>query len=220
MRVLALDTATERESVALVDGGVVRGEIRLLAPDAHSRHALPAIAFLLQSLSVAPRDVDGYALTIGPGSFTGLRVGLGTVQGLALASGRPCLGVCTLDALAARIAGAADRLVAVMDAYRGEVFSAVYDRDGRSLGEPVRGAPEALAEHVPDGAAFVGEGALRYADVIRAARPRAAFPSVELFLAGTVGRMAEPRLAAGQGVAAGALRPLYLRDADIRSTRP
>jgi tRNA A37 threonylcarbamoyladenosine modification protein TsaB len=106
-----------------------------------------------------------------------------------------------------------------MDAFRGEVFYAVYDREGRALGEPTRGAPEKLAQEAPDEAAFVGEGAIRYAETIRSGRPRARFPHTDLFLAGTLGRLAEPRLRSGHGVAASALRPLYLRDADIRSAR-
>ena len=79
----------------------------------------------------------------GPGSFTGLRVGLSTVQGLALAGGRPCLGVSSLDVLAARIRGAAPVLVALVDAYRGEVFGGLYDAEGRPLAPPRAARPEA-----------------------------------------------------------------------------
>src|SRR5262245_33700008 len=121
MKVLAVDTTTERESVALVAAGVVLCEVRLRTADSHSRRLLPAIEFLLSAAGVAPGDVEGYAVTRGPGSFTGLRVGLSTVQGLALAGSRPCLGLSSLDVLAARIRGTAPALVAWVDAYRGEV---------------------------------------------------------------------------------------------------
>ena len=76
-------------------------------------------------LALTPRDLHGYAVAVGPGSFTGLRVGLSTVQGLALASGRPCLGVSALDLLAARMRGAAPHLAAMIDASRGEVFAVI-----------------------------------------------------------------------------------------------
>jgi tRNA threonylcarbamoyladenosine biosynthesis protein TsaB len=220
MKVLAVDTTTERGSVALVAEGVVLGEVRLSTADSHSVHLLPAVEFLLRSLGLAAGDVEGYAVTSGPGSFTGLRVGLSTVQGLALAAGRPCLGVSSLDVLAARIRGAAPALVAWVDAYRGEVFGGVYDADGRSLGAPRLAPPERALGDVPARPAFIGDGAARYREDILRARPDAVFPERSLFLAGALGLMAEPRLAAGGGVPAASLRPLYLREADIRRGAP
>ena len=100
----------------------------------HSRRLMPAVDFLLRGLDIPPSAVEGFAVTAGPGSFTGLRVGLACVQGLALASGRPCLALGTLDVLAARIAGAADTLVAVMDAHRGEVYVGDLRRRGAAAG--------------------------------------------------------------------------------------
>jgi tRNA threonylcarbamoyladenosine biosynthesis protein TsaB len=216
VRVLAVDTTTARESVALAETGEVRGEVRLSPVDGHSRHLLPAVAFLLEGLGIAPADVDGYAVAAGPGSFTGLRVGIGTVQGLALAADRPCAAISALDVLAARAAGTADRIVALMEAYRGEVFGAIYDGLGRPLGEPQAAPLAALLAQVPDGAAFIGDGADRYRSTIAAARPAAVFPRRSLFLAGTLALMGEAVLAAGRGVPARDLRPLYLREASIR----
>lgn len=219
MRILAVDTTTERESVAVVDQGRVRAEVRLCAVEGHSRVLLPAAAFLLGSLGLSPRDIEGYAVAAGPGSFTGLRVGISTVQGLALASSRLCLGLSALDVLAARIAGSADCLAAVMDAYRGQVFGAVYDRDGRAQGPPVAEGPEAFVERLPAVPALIGDGADRYREQILARRPQALFPRRSLFLAGTLGLLAEPRLAAGEGISPASLRPLYLREADVRPSR-
>jgi tRNA threonylcarbamoyladenosine biosynthesis protein TsaB len=218
VRVLAVDTTTARESVALVDAGLVLGEVRL-QPAIHSVRLLPSVAFLLEALGLSPADVDGYAVAAGPGSFSGLRVGISTVQGLALASDRPCVGISALDALGARAAGTAEIIVALMDAYRGEVYGGIYDAEGRPRSEP-RAAPVALIlETVPDGAAFIGDGAERYRSEIAGARPGAVFPRRGLFLAGTVARLAEERLAAGQGVRASELRPLYLRDAGAGKRR-
>jgi tRNA threonylcarbamoyladenosine biosynthesis protein TsaB len=216
MKVLAVDTTTERESVALVAEGAVLGEVRLRIVDSHSVRLLPAVEFLLSSVGLAPRDVEGYAVTTGPGSFTGLRVGLSTVQGLALASGRPCLGVSSLDVLAARIRGAAPTLVAWVDAYRDQVYGRVYDAEGRPLAPPAAARPDEALGGLPAGAAFIGDGAARYRDVIVKALPDAVFPVRSLFLAGALGLLAEPRLEAGEGVAPQALRPLYMRDADVR----
>jgi tRNA threonylcarbamoyladenosine biosynthesis protein TsaB len=216
VRVLAVDTTTERESAAVAEDGVVRGEVRLVVTDEHSRRLLPAIAFLLESLGIPPGGIDAYAVTTGPGSFTGLRVGLSTVQGLALATGARCLGVSALDVLAERIRGEGPRLVALVDAYRQQVFGAVYDRDARLLAGPACEAPERFLERVGGPAAWIGNGAERYRDAIAAARPDAVFPSRSLFLAATLARLAAPRLAGGEGVAPSELRPQYLREVDIR----
>ena len=220
MRVLAVDTTTERGSVAVTDGDSVSGEVRLASPEGHSRRLLPAIDFLLQSLGLLPADVDAFAVTTGPGSFTGLRVGLSTVQGLALGAGRPCLGMSALDVLAARIAGVSPASVALMDAYRGEVYGAIYDEEGRAVGQAVVERPETLAARTPEVAAFVGDGALRHRELILSVRPRALFPLRSLFLAGTLGRLAVPRLKRGEGIAPAELRPLYLREPDIRRPAP
>jgi len=208
VRVLAVDTSTARESVALAEGGRIRGEVRLDAVDSHSIRLMPAVAFLLQGLALLPTDVDGYAVAAGPGSFTGLRVGIGTVQGLALAADRPCAPISALDALA----------VAVMEAHRGEVFGGTYDVQGRPREEPVTAPLQKLLERVPDGAAFIGDGVLRYRSTIAAARPAAVFPRRSLFLAGTVALMGEAILSAGGGRPASELRPLYLREASTRKT--
>ena len=211
MRVLAMDTTTERGSVALVSGGEVLGEVRLRSGMGHSTRLMPAIAFLLDGLGLKAPDIEGFAVTAGPGSFTGLRVGLSCVQGLALAGGRPCLGLSTLDVLAARIAGAAPTLVAAMDAYRGEVYAGVYDAEARRRGDPVTAVPSQAFAGLPSGTAFIGDGAAKYREEIRAAVADARFPSRSAFLAGTLGLLAEPALLAGSGVAPAQLRPLYLR---------
>jgi tRNA threonylcarbamoyladenosine biosynthesis protein TsaB len=220
MRVLAVDTTTACGSVAVVAGGEVLGEVRLTAEGGHSRHLVPAVDFLLRSLALAPGDIEGYAVTVGPGSFTGLRVGISTVQGLALASRRRCLGLSALDVLAARIRGAAPVLAAMMNAYRSEVFAATYDAEARPCGGAVAAAPERFVEQLPARAAFIGEGAELYRSRILGLRPDAVFPDRSRFLAGTLGRMVEPRLAAGEGTGPGELRPLYLREAEIRKPAP
>jgi tRNA threonylcarbamoyladenosine biosynthesis protein TsaB len=217
MKVLAVDTTSERESVALSDGSVVLAEVRLRTTRGHSPHVLPAIAFVLEAAGVEAAAVEGYAVTLGPGSFTGVRVGLSTVQGLALAADRPCLGISTLDVLAMHVEGEAPTLVPMVDASRAEqVFAARYDAFGRPCEAPRAVAPAEIARELEGLVAFVGDGAERYRSLILAERPDALFPRRRLYLAATLARMAEPRLRAGEGVPPAALRPLYLRAADIR----
>ena len=220
MKVLAVDTTSERESVALADDLVLLAEVRVRAAG-HSRQILSAIEFVLRASGVSAAEIEGYAVTVGPGSFTGVRVGLSTIQGLALASRRPCLGVSTLDVLAATIAGEAPTLVAMVDAARaGQVFAAVYDAQAHPLGEPQSERAEAVVGRVEGPCALVGDGADRYRAEIRSRRPDALFPRRDLYLAGTLALLAAPRLAAGEGTGPGALRPLYLRAADIRPGGP
>ena len=218
MIVLAIDTTTARESSAVAADGAVRGEVRLHSTDTHSRRLMPAVDFLLAQLGLAPSAVDGFAVTVGPGSFTGLRVGLSTVQGLALAAGRPCFGASALDVHAARIAGAAPRLVALMDAYRGEVFAGAYDEAARALGPPVVTALEPWLRTLPPGCAFTGDAAESQRALIEAVCDAPVFPRRSLFLAGTLALLGEQALRAGNGIPPGALRPLYLREAAIRSS--
>jgi len=220
MKVLAVDTTSERESVALADELVVLAEARVRA-SGHSRQILSAIEFVLRASGVAAGEIEGYAVTTGPGSFTGVRVGLSTVQGLALASGKPCLGVSTLDVLAATIAGEAPTLVAMVDASRaGQVFAAVYDAEARPGEDPQSELPGTVLGRVSGAVALVGDGAERYRAEILARRPDARLPRRDLYLAGALARLAAPRLAAGEGTSPGALRPLYLRAADIRPGGP
>ena len=212
---LAVDTTTPRGSVAVADGDELLGEVRLSSDQSHSTRVLPAARFLLDGLALRPSDLGGFAVTTGPGSFTGLRVGLSTIQGLALAAGRPCLGVSSLDVLAARMRGMALHLAALMDAFRGEVYAALYDLEGRLIGDRRAVTPEEFLATVPAGSAFLGDGVVRYRRDVLAACPGALLPDRSLFLAGTLARIAAPRLAAGGGAGPEALRPVYLRRADI-----
>jgi tRNA threonylcarbamoyladenosine biosynthesis protein TsaB len=220
LRVLALDTTSPRGSVALLEGEDSRGEIGLSTEKGHSRWLLPAIDFLLRELGLRASDLNAYAVAAGPGSFTGIRVGISTVQGLALASPRPCLGLDVLDALAALALDTADTLVALRDAGPGEVYAALYDRNARPRGERGVRTLESLLEAVRGPAAFVGDGAENHRAQIQDRLPQALFPPGSPFLAAALGRLAGPRLAAGEGGGPECLRPLYLRDAHIRKPLP
>jgi tRNA threonylcarbamoyladenosine biosynthesis protein TsaB len=221
VRILAVDTTTARGSLAVVTESEVLAEARSTAPAGHSTWLLAEVESALGRLSLSPADLDGFAVATGPGSFTGLRVGLSSVQGLALATGRPCVGAASLDLLAESAAAAADAptVVALVDAVRGEVFAGVYDRQGKLQGERCATRVADLAGELRGEVAFVGDGALRYRDDLERLVPEARFPEVELFLAPALGRWGIARLAAGEGVPPGDLRPLYLRGAHIRKPR-
>jgi tRNA threonylcarbamoyladenosine biosynthesis protein TsaB len=216
MRILALDTSTVFGSAALADEGEVVGEIRFLSNASHSTLILPAIERLLTTVRVTPADLDGIATVVGPGSYTGLRVGVSTAQGLALGTARPCVGVTALEALAGRIRGLAPELVAMVDAHRGEVYAASYDVDGNPLIPPAVVLPLDYLRDRPAEVAVIGDGALRHLAAIRSACPKALIPERSLYLAGTVARLAHARFAAGEGRPASDLRPYYIRKAEYR----
>lgn len=213
MRILAVDTTSALGSVALVEGLVLVGEAQLTGADTHSVHLLPAIERLLTVFGIDPMGVDAFAVAVGPGSFTGLRVGLSTVQGLALAAGRPCLGVCVLDVFAAAAGGTA---VALRDAFRGEVYWAEYDASGRPCAAPRVGPIDEVLRHVSGDASFVGDAVATHRAAITQRFPEARFPSFPAFLAASLGLWAEPRLRSGLGSGPESLRPLYVRGADFR----
>jgi tRNA threonylcarbamoyladenosine biosynthesis protein TsaB len=218
VRVLAVDTTQPMGSLAVADETGTLAEARVTTESGHSRWLLPAADALLAGLGIEPLALDMFAVTSGPGSFTGLRVGLGSVQGLALASGRACLGVPTLDVLAESAKGAADTIVALLDAFRGEVFWAVYDGEARLRGERGVGALAHALREVPAGGAFVGNAVGANRAAIEAAVRGAVFPGTSGFLAATLARMALAR--ADEAGPPAALRPLYLRGAAIRPARP
>jgi tRNA threonylcarbamoyladenosine biosynthesis protein TsaB len=220
MQVLAVDTTSEKGSVAIVEDDRVLAEFRVMARDSHSRHLLPAIEFLLGTLGLRAGDLGAFAVATGPGSFTGLRVGLSTVQGLALASGRPSMGLSTLEVLATLARGCGRPVVAIREAFRSEVFWSVFGASGEGPGHGVVGSLEAALQAAPRGAAFVGDLTAERAAAIRAADGDAVLLETDPFLAGPLGRLAAERLRlAPAGTAPEDLRPMYLRGADIRKAR-
>lgn len=219
MLILSLDTTTSAGSVALVrDGRVVREE-----PGDRSRPQaarLPGeLAALVDRTGVALAQIDGFAVGTGPGSFTGLRVGIATMQGLAMAMGKPLFGVSGFDALA-RLADAA-RVATWVDAWRGEVYAALYE-DGREVDGPVVARPHALLGRLTGGPVlFTGDGAVIHRDGILAAlgdRARFAEPVAPL-LAGAMGEMAAEAFQAGHRPPPDAIRPLYVRRPDAELAR-
>jgi tRNA threonylcarbamoyladenosine biosynthesis protein TsaB len=133
MRILAIETATWLASVAVADGERIVAERNQLTQGRHAAVLLPAVREVLASAGLAVRDLDLIAVSVGPGSFTGLRVGLSVAKGLSYASGVPVIGIPTLEALAHAAPAESSTVVAVLDARKGELYAAGFRRDGRFL---------------------------------------------------------------------------------------
>lgn len=173
---LALDTSTPFVTVA-VDGdpaGTRRAARTSATPMKHGELLAPLIAEVLAEAGVDRTELTELAVGVGPGPFTGLRVGLVTARTLALALGLSVRGVCSLDVLAAAAVadGVDEPFVATLDARRKELFWATYDAGGRRLGDPQVGKPEVVAAALPDGL-VVGAGPQLYPQAF----PRTAGPA-------------------------------------------
>jgi tRNA threonylcarbamoyladenosine biosynthesis protein TsaB len=225
MLILSLDTTTRAGSAAVLRHDVVLAE-RTGDPALTHGERLPGeLIRLLGEAGVRIDDVELFAVAAGPGSFTGLRVGIATVQGLAMARARRVLPVSTLDALARAALNARHPVGVWMDAQRGEVFAALYAPDGRDVLVPAQSSsPDlVLAEwgRVLDvrTAVFVGDGAVRYRDHLVALAGQGPAPQVipPPPLAGIIGQIAAE--APERAVLPHAIVPIYIRKSDAELAR-
>jgi len=226
LTILGLDTSTRAGSVALVEEGRVLGSIEVAGPLDHSTRLLPSVEFLLDRLGLTLAELDAIAVTRGPGSFTGVRVGLATALGLARSAGKPAVGVTSLEALA--VAGGLTKdevwVCPWIGAGRGEVYAAAYACAGPGHGceerlPPAVEAPERWLERLGEARArFVGDGAEAYRELLESRRgPDSVGGRGPWFLARATARIGERLLLEGGG--AGSLEPLYLRPSDAEAAR-
>ena len=208
MRLLSIDTTGGTGNIALVSESGVIDEMMLVSPEGFAHVLFPAIAQLLARQGLTLESLDGFAASSGPGSFTGVRVGLTAVKGLAEAAGRRVVAVSHLQALASY--GTGPLRAIVIDARRGEVYGAVYDSALQPIsGEVVVGLPRWLAS-LPEGdlefitQGFPGEG-------FGGSRPVVTVPTA---IAGAVGRIAVARFLRGEAKGPAAIDANYVRRSD------
>jgi tRNA threonylcarbamoyladenosine biosynthesis protein TsaB len=210
MRVLALETSTLAGGVALVDGERLVAEYVLDVSVTHSERLMAAVDRLLADARWAPRDLEGIAVSIGPGSFTGLRIGVSTAKGLAWALGVPIAAVPTLDAMAATLPWAALPVCPVLEARRAEVYASLYRHDGDGLRrewEYLALAPAELAARLTEPTLLIGDGAAG----ITSPHARRPPPPRRVPSPACVAVLGRERLRLGDSVGAAELTPLYLR---------
>jgi tRNA threonylcarbamoyladenosine biosynthesis protein TsaB len=236
--VLALDTTTRAGSVAVTRDLEVLAVVEGDSSRTHAERLPGEMAAALERASVAAGDLDLLVVASGPGAFTGLRIGLAAIQGLAMVLNTPVVGISALDAWAhtARAdLGVEGALVVWMDAQRGEVFSACYLLDPSSsdasgcgpVGAALVGSPLTILEALPfaasDRVTFVGDGAVRHAGLVDAMRGGSAgilrtIPP----LAPAIARLGRAMAAEGAAGPPHTLAPLYIRrpDAELDRERP
>ncbi len=214
--ILSLETSTGCGSIALTKGTELLAEATVQPVRTHSRRLLGTVSWLMQAAGVDWPEVDGIAVSLGPGSFTGLRIGLAAAKGLAMAADIPLIGVETLDALALSCTGAMERICPVLDARKQEVYAALYQVESNTY--PVRLSddqalgPELLAESIDRPTVMAGPGVSVYGEVfeknslirllpVALTRPRALY----------VGLLAERLLKTGRLLDPATVRPKYVR---------
>jgi tRNA threonylcarbamoyladenosine biosynthesis protein TsaB len=240
MRVIGIDTASDTASVALVENGLLLSErtdlrcestsnaIRRSSKNNHAETILPLIELLFESTKVSLQDITGFALSIGPGSFTGLRIGLSTVKGLVYGSQVPVVGMSTLFAHAARVTDYDGLICALLDARKNEVYAAVFRKTGDVINRVTQDTIASAANVIATVRVFqrgspcllVGDGAAAYKDLLLDS------PGVRLLetinyptVAATVARLAEDRFRANRVDDLGTLTPAYIRPSEAEFKR-
>lgn len=217
---LTIDTSTSAGSVALSRGEQLLGEELLNIKATHTDRLLLSLARVLEDTGVGLEAVDAFGVVLGPGSFTGLRVGVATVKGLAMATGRPVVGISSLQALAVQVPYPRYPLCALLDARKKQVYAGLYRWEG---GLPVvQGcervvSPEDLLDDLEGDILFVGNGAAVYRTlIVRRLGPRAHFSPwpMDVPRASTVAALALAQWRNGQALSAEGLAPRYIRPSE------
>lgn len=218
MVILAVDTTTFSGSVALLKDGQLLTEINLNPSATYSELLLPAVDFILKTNKLEVKDMDGFAAAAGPGSFTGIRIGLSTVKSFSFASGKPVAPVSTLEALAFKLRHSqAHLLCPILDAKKGEVYAALFESVEGKLKEVISQgayAPDRFLSLLPVHriVTFIGNGMEVYRDkIFRYLKDKARLSHRSPFLAHEVGLIGHEILKKKKGVSAEKLEPLYFR---------
>ena len=225
MKILGIDTSTSCGSVGLIDDDSVISEYLLNTPVTHSERLLSSIEYVLKQAGCPIEEVDGWAISLGPGSFTGLRIGVSTVKGLAFATQKPVAGVPTLDALASNISPTPHFICPILDARKGEVYTAFYRYEERDVLKRISDyqaiSPGNLVKKIVGKTIILGSGVKTYGNDLRNALPSlAAFVPDPLNLpyGSVIARLGLKRLRRNEVLDCSSFTPIYVRasEAEIK----
>lgn len=221
MKVLGVDTSTSCGSVGLINDGEVISDYLLNIQGTHSERLLVAIELVLREARCPIESIDGWTISLGPGSFTGLRIGLSTVKGLAFATGKPVAGVSTLDVLASQIASTPHLICPILDARKKEVYTAFYRYEEGNLLKRLSPyqtmRPEDLVQKIKEETIFLGEGVKTYRGFLLNSLPSwSIFPPDSLHYprGAMVAKLGSELLQKGVGFDISTLIPIYVRSSE------
>lgn len=218
MRVLGIDTSTPCGGIGLIDHGKIISDYLLNIPVTHSERLLEAIEMVLKGARFKIENLDGWAISLGPGSFTGLRIGVSTVKGLALATEKPVAGVPTLDVLASQVTPTPHLICPILDAKKKEVYAAFYQYDqNHSLKrltpyQSIR--PEDLIKKIEAPTIFLGEGVNLYGEFIQKSLPTLSIfppPILQVSHGSMVAKLGAELLQRGESLDLFNFTPIYVR---------
>jgi tRNA threonylcarbamoyladenosine biosynthesis protein TsaB len=241
MRIIGVDTATTTASVALIDNGLliservypshesIGGARGLSSKSNHAEIIIPLIESLFEATNISLQNVTGFAVSIGPGSFTGLRIGLSTVKGLAYGWQIPIVGVSTLMAYAARVIDYDGLICSLIDARKGEVYAALFQKTDdvikRITDDTIGSAASAMemVGHFQKGAPclFVGDGANVYQHLVVALPRRRVLLDTTKYssVAATIARLGQDRFHSNDVDDLGSLTPVYVHPTEAEFKR-
>ena len=220
MKILAFDGTAKAATVAVSEGDKVMGLYTIDNGLTQSELLLPMAENLLKSLNLSFSDIELYATSVGPGSFTGVRIGVSLVKGLAFGRNIPCVGVSTLEALAENLKGISGIILPCMDARRGQVYSATFRCDGQSIERLTEDRAIALSDLADELKAYEGEDIYLSGDGYAVAKK--ALTDLGIKLCGTpdllilenaasVAKVAKRKFDQGETLTDSEISPVYLR---------
>lgn len=223
MYFLAVDTATNSGGIALARNAELIGAVQVKRPLEYSEHLLSQVEFLLGQFALTVKKIDAFVVASGPGSFTGLRIGMATVKGFSQSLGRPVCGISTLEALAYRFRHVSGRVAPMIDARRQQIFGAVYEVEegGRTrLIDHEQVAPPArwLTALPDERCLFVGDGAQMFASTVASLRPNDILIRSDNTVLSELCLLGYHRFVRGEAGVAGSLTANYVRPSDAELT--
>ena len=226
MKILAIDTSTKNFSLAVADGDRVLKFKNVVLKKVLSSSIIPAINQILKQAKVSLSTLDGFAVGLGPGSFTSLRVGLSTIKGLTFALSKPVVGISSLDVIAQSVKDEAEDICVVCDARRNLLYAGIFSVRNNQLtrkGDYLLTTVEDLAKQVREETLFVGDGIGLFRDQIKSAvkkgKVRFADESHWYPQAQYLAQLAHPRFTRREFDDAGRLVPVYLYPQDCQIVR-
>lgn len=219
MKILALDSATECATIAILDDEKLLGEVTINFKKQHSVIMMPMIDSLLKTCNLNIKDIDGYALSNGPGSFTGLRIGMSTIKGLVQSTNKPFASISSLHGLANNLFGFNGIICPIIDALRGNVYTNFYKFNNTSLEileeDQLLSIDQVIEKctNFNEQVVFIGDGTIKFKGKILENLPKAliAPPHLNIAKASSIGQLGYLKLLEGYSDNVLSCSPIYLR---------
>jgi tRNA threonylcarbamoyladenosine biosynthesis protein TsaB len=220
---LAIDTATNSGGVALSRNGEIIGTVMSKTPMRYSDKIIEYTDFLLSQLEMSIGEVDCFVVATGPGSFTGLRIGIATAKGFCMAHGKPGVGITTLEALAWRFRWVSDRIAPMIDARRQQVYGALFERAEGGLKVLQEGCVKAPADWLKglpsERSIYVGDAAQMYSQTVAALRPEGQVIPTDNCILEELCELGYMRFTRGESLSGADLKADYIRPSDAEIGR-